>query len=93
LLNILHKFKDRLNDICLDDPKNRFIKMEQSITEHKNSLKNCPPMITMDDFDDCGDEGSIAGSEDESSMVKQEEKATEKIVRKVVKKVVKKSVV
>jgi exodeoxyribonuclease VII large subunit len=40
LLNILHKFKDRLNDICLDDPKNRFIKIEQSITEHKNSLLN-----------------------------------------------------
>ena len=68
-------------------------KAQSKLTEHKNSLKNCPPMITMDDFDDCGDEGSIAGSEDESSVVKQEEKATEKVVRKVVKKVVKKSAV
>ena len=67
-------------------------KAQSKLTEHKNNMKNCPP-IMMGDYDD-DDVGSIAGSDDEKTFVKTEdkepEKDTEKVVRKVVKKVVKK---
>jgi len=67
-------------------------KAQSKLTEHKNNMKNCPP-IMMGDYDD-DDVGSIAGSDDEKTVVKTEdkepEKDTEKVVRKVVKKVVKK---
>jgi len=40
ILNILHKFKDRLNDICLNDPKNRLVEIENNIKENKSNLLN-----------------------------------------------------